>query len=181
VSIETRERTIGEHTYRVTQLGTKRGSAMLVKLVKLLGPGCGSFIGGLGRAPSGNSGEWESALALGLGDALHDLATRLDEAQFAAVCDEFAKQTAVVLSAELEPRLSDIFDDHFAGKYDVMLRWLRFCMEINFSSFFGAGSTTSSTNALMNLLKGLSASRFRPVSTGTSTESPRAGATTTPS
>jgi len=172
VSIEVREITIGEHTYYVTQLGTKSGLRKLVQMAKMLGPGMGAFVGGVGR---GNQGDLESALAQGFGEAVHEMAVRLDEVQISALVDEFAKNTTVRVSDELQPRLSDIFDDHFAGRYDAMVRWLRFCWEINFSSFLGG----SAGRSLSGLWKMFLASQSRPTSTGTSTASQPAGATTT--
>lgn len=171
MAIETREKKIGPHTYRVTQLGAKQGRSMLVRLVKICGPGLGSFVGGIGRGAS----SVDSALALGAGDAIHDLTTRLREDEIGALMDEFALQTVVVQSAEIELRLSDVFDDHFAGRYDAMLAWTRFCLEVNFASFFGASSAPS--GSLAKLWKMLSALPSPLTSTGTSGVSPAANAT----
>jgi hypothetical protein len=33
--------------------------------------------------------------------------------------------------------LSRNIDDHFAGRYDAMLEWFMFALEVNFSGFFG--------------------------------------------
>ena len=171
MGIEQREKRIGAHTYRVTQLGAKAGRNVLVRLVKLGGPGVGALVGGIGRG--GKEGTADSALALGVGDALHALSLRLREDEVGALMDEFALHTVVVKPADIELRLSDIFDDHFAGRYDEMLAWTRFCMEVNFSSFF-VGSSASAT--LGKLWKMLSALPSPPTSTGTSGESPAASA-----
>ena len=173
MSIEALERRIGAHTYRVTHLPSKKGRSMLVRLVKMAGPGLGSFVGGVGRA-SGGASNTETALALGVGEALHDISARLDEHELAAVMDELALYTVVVQSAEVELRLSDIFDDHFAGRYDEMLAWARFCLEVNFRSFF-AGS--SGNGPLVRLWKVLSALQSPLTSTGTSTGSRPASGT----
>jgi hypothetical protein len=169
MAIETRERRIGDHTYRVTQFGAKQGRAMLVRLVKLGGPGVGSFVGGVGRGDA-----MESALALGVGDALHDLAGRLNEAEIASMMDEFAKFTVLVQSADVELRLSDILDDHFAGAYDEMLQWVRFALEVNFASFFVG---TKGGGAFQRLWKMAQAWSSQRTSTGTSTGSQPANAT----
>lgn len=172
MAIESRETTIGGTTYRVTQLGTKRGTSLLVRLVRLLGPGVGSLVGGLGRT---DVNSLDSALAVGVDDAMHDLAMRLDDKEVQLVLEEFAKLTAVVQSDEIELRLWDIYDDHFAGRYDEMLRWAKFCMEVNFSSFFAAQS--GSDKPLVRLWKLLQALPSRSTSAGTSTVSPAASAT----
>lgn len=167
MAIEAKERRIGASHYRITQLPAKRGRAMLVRFIRVLGPGAGAFVGGLGRARSGLDG----AVGIGIADAMHDLCTRLNEDDLATISDQFAEYTVVIVSRDVERRLSDIFDDHFAGRYDEMLAWLRACCEVNFSSFF-AGSSLGV--ALPRLLELLSKYSPQPPSTGTSTESPRA-------
>ena len=169
MAIEAKERRIGATTYRITQLPAKRGRAMLVRFIKLFGPGAGAFVGGLGRGRSGLDG----AVGVGIADAMHDLCTRLSEDDLAVICDEFATYTVVVQSRDVERRLADVFDDHFAAKYDEMLQWLRASCEVNFSSFFG-GATLGA--GLPRLLEFLSRWQPQPASTGTSTESPRASA-----
>jgi hypothetical protein len=174
MAIEAKERRIGASTYRITQLPAKRGRAMLVRFVRLFGPGAGAFVGGLGRGRSG----FDGAVGLGIADAVHDLCTRISEDELSAICDQFAEYTVVVVSRDVERRLGDIFDDHFAGKYDEMLVWLRACCEVNFSSFFGGSSLG---NALPRLMELLSKYQPPPASTGTSTESRAASAMPTTS
>jgi hypothetical protein len=50
------------------------------------------------------------------------------------VCDTFAKHTSVDM-ADKSPQLSAIFELHFRGKYNALVEWLAFCMEVNFSNF----------------------------------------------
>lgn len=167
MAIEAKERRIGAHQYRITQLPAKRGRAMLVRFVRLFGPGAGAFVGGLGRGKAG----FDSALGVGIADALMDLCTRMNDEDVAAICDEFSQYTMVVQSRDVELQLSKVFDDHFAGRYDEMLAWLRACCEVNFASFFGASGGGAPLTKLMELL-----SKWQPqtASTGTSTASPRA-------
>jgi hypothetical protein len=171
--METRERRIGSVTYRVTLLGAKQGTAMLVRLTKLLGPGAGSFILGVGRSEGEGEAALHSALALGVGEALHELARRLREDEVAALLEELAKQTVVVKSTELELVLADVYDEHFAGKYSELLQWARWALEVNFSGFFGA----SGASVLSKLWKVLSALPSPRTSTGPSTASPAASDT----
>lgn len=175
MAIEAKERRIGATVYRITQLPAKRGRAMLVRFVRLFGPGAGAFVGGLGRS---KAAVLDGALGLGIADAMLDLCTRLSEDDLAVICDQFAEFTVVIVSRDVERRLSDVFDDHFAGKYDEMLSWLKACCEVNFASFFAGSSLGAGLPKLMDLL-----SRWQPQpqSTGTSTESPRASAMPTTS
>lgn len=172
MAIETRDITIGATTYRVAQLPTKKGQALLVRIVKLLGPGIGSFVGGLGRS----AGEFDAAMALGVGDAIHDLSARLSEVEVAGVLEEFAKHTFIIHSEELQPLLSTVYDDHFAGAYDELMKWAKFCLEVNYRSFFGAQSG-GNVKTLARFWKMLQALPSLNQSTGPSTGSPAASAT----
>jgi hypothetical protein len=171
--METRERRIGGVTYRVTLLGAKQGTAMLVRLTRLLGPGAGSFILGVSRTQGEGEDVLASALALGVGEALHELARRLREDEVGALLADLATQTVVVKSAELELQLSDIYDEHFAGKYHELMQWARFSLEVNFTGFFGGKGGT----VLSKLWKLLSALPSPLTSTGPSTASPAASDT----
>lgn len=185
MAIESKERRIGATTYRVTQLPAKRGRAMLVRFVRLLGPAAGAFASGVGRGARAGvnldalmNANVAMLAGFGIGDALHDLCTRLNEEDLSAMCDEFAEYTVVVQSREIEQRLSKIFDDHFAGRYDEMFQWFRACCEVNFASFF-AGS--SGANPLAKLVDLISKWQSQTGSTGISTASPPASTMQTPS
>lgn len=170
MAIETRDITIGSTTYRVAQLPTRKGQALLVRIIKLLGPGVGSFVGGIGRS----GGELDAAMALGVGDALHDLAARLNELEVAGVLEEFAKNTYVLLSDDVQPLLNTIYDEHFAGRYDELMKWAKFCLEVNYRSFFvvpGDGKPLARLWKIIQQLPSLN------LSTGPSTASPAATAT----
>lgn len=175
MAIETRETTIGSTTYLVTQLPAKKGQALLVRLVKLLGPGVGSFVGGLGRGAE----EVDAALALGVGDAIHDLAARLTEQEVSSVLDELARHTVVVQSSEIHLRLSDIYDDHFAGAYHEMLAWARFSLEANYRGFFAGQSGGDKPLARLWKLLQAMPSRRTSATSGPSTGSQPAAATPT--
>lgn len=166
------ETVIGEHTYRVTLLGAKAGTAMSVTLLKLLGPTVSSFVEGVVGGKHGGA----DSLAIGAADAVREITQRLTATELAQVMAELAKHTVVVLDAEREPQLSAVFDDHFAGRYDHLLAWLKFALEVNFRSFFvGSVGAGKLIERLMNLIA--SASPSPPASTGTSTASPPADTT----
>lgn len=40
--------------------------------------------------------------------------------------------------------LANVFDDYFAGEYDLMAEWLNFAVEAQYGSFFSAGKKSSS-------------------------------------
>jgi hypothetical protein len=162
-----KEKVIGGHRYEVTLLGAKQGRAMLVRLMRSLGPATAGFIEGTLHA----KGDITVSLASGASDAIRELSQRITEADFAAISDELARFTVVHLDAEHAPKLDAIFEEHFVGRYDVMLQWFAFGLEANFSSFFAGTASDKSTLAerfksLMSLLP-----QSPQASTGTSTAS----------
>lgn len=169
-----KEKVIAGTRYKVTLLGAKQGRGMLVRLVKLLGPATAAFVEGTLHAKGGLT----ASVATGAADAIREITTRITEAEFASLSDELAKYTAVCIDNEHEPQLDRIFEEHFVGRYDVLLQWFAFSLEANFSSFLGGyGSADSKTLAqrLQTLIASLSISPTE--STGTSTESPPASTT----
>lgn len=103
-------------------MGGIEGQDVLMRLTKSLGP----VVAGAIAARTGSAGIRE------LNHALRELPAE-DLAYFTST---FAKYTEVVLGPNKAPTLSDIFDDHFAGKYLELLNWLKFCVELNFEDFF---------------------------------------------
>ena len=165
-----KEKVIGGLRYEVTLLGAKQGRAMLVRLMRSLGPATAGFIEGTLHA----KGDITVSLASGASDAIRELSQRVTEADFAAISDELARFTVVHLDAEHAPKLDAIFEEHFVGRYDVMLQWFAFGLEANFSSFFAGTASDKSTLAerfksLMSLLP-----QSPQASIGTSTASPPA-------
>lgn len=161
------EKEIAGHRYQVTLLDAKAATRMGVRLLKLMGPTTAGFIEGT----AGGRGGAEQSIALGLSDAIREITTRLTGDELVSIMEELAKLTVVALDAEHHPRLSDIFDDHFCGRYDVMMAWLKFSLEVNFRSFFGGSVGAAS---LAKRVWTLIESRLQSPkeSTGTSTGSP---------
>jgi hypothetical protein len=161
-SREVKEREIAGQVYKVTLLGAKQGRAMSVRLLKLIGPTLSSFVEGTVHGSDG-----AASIAIGAADAVRELAKHMSAEELAAISDELAKFTTVVIDAELEPQLFAIFDDHFAGRYDAMVGWLAFAIEANFASFLGG---SANLGALLGKVKAAieSVSKFQRASTGTS-------------
>ncbi len=117
---------IGTTIYTVTPFGARRGRAVLFQLTKLLGGAMGALAGDGG-----------------ISDAVSTWSATAREEDFEAVCMalEGCTEITIDVSATLPVKqpLVAWFDTHFVGKYDEMLAWLVFALEVNFSSFF-AGS-----------------------------------------
>jgi hypothetical protein len=144
---------IGIHTYYVTQLDALRGRREIVRLAKVIGPA-------LSVADKGE----EAALA--------KLVEALSVDEFDHFCEVLSEQTVVTGGAhgELEPQLSDVFAEHFAGNYLEMVQWLAFALGVNFGSFF-AGAVEKIAQQAKKGARSNTASTSPTESTGTSGES----------
>lgn len=104
-------REIDEFRYEVTPLGAIRGSQVFVRLLKVLGPVLTS-------------------------KDVSSLFENLSEEDMNYFRETFSPMTLVVGQGQLDK----IFDIHFAGRIMPMLKWLFFCLEVNFADFFAKGS-----------------------------------------
>jgi len=110
---ETITKDISGVTYHIQQLGARQGRSIMTRLIRVVGPALG---------------ETEDL-------DLTKLFEALKEEDVEALCEAFAKTTRVVTGTNKERVLGDIFDDHFAGKYGAMIKWVIACLEVNFGSF----------------------------------------------
>jgi hypothetical protein len=138
---DVKSKVIDAYNYRIQQLGAKQGRAVLARLMKLMGP----------IADADNEGEAFAKIAASISDDDLDYFCRVFGAatQFHAVTDD--KRVFQLDEAT--------FDEHFAGRYGEMLKWLWACIDANFANFFAglginpqlpdlaatAGKTTTST------------------------------------
>lgn len=120
----TEEKRIGGYCYRVTQLDVITGIEVLARFMNTVGPSLGSL---------------EKLDEAGVVKALGSLATTLKADDVRYFMTKFAKLTAVSegdIKDGNEPQLSDILEAHFAGRYLDLFKWLAFCFEVNYRSFF---------------------------------------------
>lgn len=117
MAIETRARAIDGKQYKVTQLGAVQGRKVFTRLLRIIAPLLAAKDPSLGLA---------------------DVAAHITEADLDALCEVFAAKTMIptTMSNGAEVPLAGVFDDHFAANYGGMMRWLMFCLEVNFASFF---------------------------------------------
>lgn len=144
MGLKSQDKTIGDSSYRVTQLPAGRARKLLVRLYKVLGPAFGKLLEGLddqaqklagtGKAPSLGDVEMLSVSA-----AISTLALHLREEDLEYVVDQVLGSNSVEMSngegkwVRLTKETSDL---HFAGRLDEMFRVLGFALEVNYSSFF---------------------------------------------
>lgn len=110
---ETVSKSIDGFEYQIQQLGAKQGKTVMARMLRVFAP------------------------AAEASDPIAKLAAALTDAELDFLCDTFAKVTQ--FSAADKPqavlRLSDFFDDHFAGRYGAMVKWLWACVEVNYGTF----------------------------------------------
>lgn len=120
---ESRPHTIDGFTYTIQQLGAKQGRIVLARVLRV--------VAGAAAAAQDQSDPLEAA-----GAAVGKLAESLTDAEIDYLCDTFAKTTLVgPEGTDKAVPLADKFDDHFAGRYGAMIKWLWAALETNYSSF----------------------------------------------
>lgn len=135
---ETKEKMIGGKKFTVSPLPFNRGRAGLVKLLGVVAPAIGEALSG---GASVASLLMDARVAGFLGNALAGLPHRLDETTLGWFDGEFGGRTkACVGDLDVEMKLDSeasrntVFGD--LG-YAAYFEWLAFCLEVNYSNFFG--------------------------------------------
>jgi len=126
-------------TYEVTQLGAVEGRRMLVRISKIVLPTLGALIkdADFGRLSDLNIAD------IDIDSAAKALVEAVDADSVDKIIESMSGITEIWgpgFGAAGAP-MAHHFDDHFAGRYAAMLRWLAFALKVNFSDFFdGKGS-----------------------------------------
>lgn len=132
MAVKTEDRTIGEHTYRVTQLTALKSRALFARLVRFVGPAAAAALGG-GRRLS----------QLNVGELVSDIAGRVSDEELGYFCDVLGSCTEIVGSNGALVRLDrNVIDFHFAGHLLDMFTWMAFALEVNYSDFLSAWKRT---------------------------------------
>lgn len=128
--IESEETTIGDTTYRVTQLGAKQGRRLLMRLLRLAGPSLTEAIGG--DTSLASLGDVDLSTLSG---AVKRLCENALEDELEHLFDTFAPKTQIDKGEGKWAVLSHEAELHFAGKYREMFEWLWFCLQVNYKDF----------------------------------------------
>lgn len=125
---EAKTHTVGDFNYTITQLGAKSGRLVLARVMR-------AVAGAAGKAASAAGGDGAEAALVGI----TKLVESLGDADVEYLCDVFAKTTMVARSETPDKQvlLADQFDDHFAGRYGAMVKWLWAALDTNYASFLG--------------------------------------------
>lgn len=124
--------------YEVHQLPATKGEAIGAELVALIAPMIGALVGeGKAEAKIENVGELDLR-ALGLHAASDVFAKFISSPKLIEIRKLMAKHTEIWGEGfgDAGAPLERNYDDHFAGRYDAMIAWFLFALEVNFSGFF---------------------------------------------
>lgn len=161
MSIETKDKQVGDCVYRVTQLGGKASRAVQLRLARAVAAALCSDKGiDLGAV-------WEDAK--GFRFDLSAAFTAISAIDLEFVCDTFAEKTIVMLpdhgeNAPKPIKLLTIYDGHFGGSRQLeQWQWLLFAFEVNFGGGFFFEALARAKAA-----KEVSKSASRPAPTGSS-------------
>ncbi len=127
--IEVKNKKIGGYTYHVQQFGARKGMRVGVRLMKMVG-------GAAGEAMKNNA-DFDMKT---VGSMVANFADIVTEKDFDYLCDAFMSNTLVSggeYGGQIKLNQEGIIDLHFAGNYPDMMKWLLFCIEVNFGSFLG--------------------------------------------
>ncbi len=113
--LKTESKKIGECVYHVTQLDAETGTNVLLRITKLLSPAL---------AASNVSNEEKLKLLL----------DNLKQSTLKFVQSVLARSTIADFDGR-KTKLSDIYNVHFAGKYDELGQWLIFALMVNYRDF----------------------------------------------
>ena len=161
MAIQQRRVTVDGVEYNLEQLGAVQGRRFVLRLMSNAAP----IIQRLAETDELNEQAVFAALGVGLGNLDADLVEELSDA--------FAKKTKVHVG-EIWMDLTPIYDQHFAGSYLSLGKWLFECMKLNFADFLGGSS-----DALASVRAKISASKAPKTVTPTSGESSSANASQT--
>ncbi|NIQ97428.1 MAG: hypothetical protein GWN87_27080 [Desulfuromonadales bacterium] len=131
---------IGGYRYRVTMLPAKLGFRMTVMLTKTLVPMLGGISVKKGQKVADLMNEDVSSF-LDFGRLAERLSKNIDEENVQTLVNALAESTDIFGKGDrgefgdAGAPLSEHFDDHFAGRYRNLLRWLAFAMKVNFGDF----------------------------------------------
>lgn len=143
MGLESKDKTIGDHTYRVYQLPATQGLAMFMDLAKMVGPSLGVLIDAA-KTEKGGSASLSDLMGTNIqgdafGTAMTALVDRFDTAKVQEMISKLREKTEVDISgAGNFVRLGSIYEVHFAGKIGGLLGWLRFALEVQFSDFLSS-------------------------------------------
>lgn len=124
MALEAKTERIGRYNYRCMQLGARESGRVFFRLMHLVAPV-------LKDLNVKDVTSLEGAIMSGIANAL--VAAKYED--FEELCNSFAKSSEVELTSDQWPKVSAVFETHFAGAFEEQIQWLIFCVKTNYASF----------------------------------------------
>ena len=174
--LEVKEKTIDGHDFKYHPLMATPARELLDKLIRMFGPSIAAAVEGLDSAEIDVNMNVTSILgsAMGsVGGSVRELSEALQPAFHHKLVEDLGSHTQwrneegnyVPLKKELREVL-------FATNLLTEFKWLAFCLEVQFSDFFGLFQTLAGQAVALRAMASESKSGSRRGSTGISSESP---------
>lgn len=127
MAVQEKTVTIGDTDYIITQLGAREGRGLWLKVSQVVAAGIREGI----KAGDEDSTKFVISSAAGF---VENIKPEL----FEELCETLGKKTQIKQNEKLVQLSGVIFDQHFAGNYLEMSKWLGHCLMINFANFIDA-------------------------------------------
>jgi hypothetical protein len=118
------DRVVAGVTYRISQVPVDDGLEVGVCIARAIGPALLAVMQG------------DSLATIDKG-ALGEAIAKLSAQDLKFLCKTFAAKTFILEVPNKMPRLDNVWDTHFAGRYKALLGWLAACIQINYPDFLG--------------------------------------------
>ena len=128
---EAQERTIGSTQFKVFPLGARQGCQVMTRLTRLIG-----------GALKGNTLDIKS---VDVGSMISGALEAMQDSDLEFLCTTFAAKTTFSVDGTAWPLLTSQFETYFSANYGELFEWLKFCLEVNFSSFFETAKAAIAT------------------------------------
>lgn len=131
-------------TYRITQLGATVGSDLWDEILAAVSP---TLLGKLeALIPKMSEAKGEQALIAMMAPAVLGVLSAIPKDLKKRWRKLFLENTELVTgSVNLNMAKAELFDQHFAGRYDAMTAWEAACLKHNFLGFLGSKPKSESS------------------------------------
>lgn len=126
--LDSKTKAIDGHSYTVRKLPARKGTRMLAKIARMVGPSLGTLAEG-GKLSDLMDAKLDGKL---FSRAISALFLHVDEDAVEAILMDLADVTTVEPGGVLKP----IYDVHFMGRQGALMRWAAFALEAQYADFF---------------------------------------------
>lgn len=147
MGVETRQKIIGDTTFRLTLFGAKQGQKVLLRVSKIIAPGLAALAGSaLLQAFKTGSLSSIAELDVDIGGAVRQVFDVASDQDLDYLNDAFSAKTEILITARSNAGEQQIpialsegkkFEEVFSLRYQDWIAWLTWCLSENYADFFG--------------------------------------------